>query len=336
MLVGDFDGDTNADLFVLSSVGIGNGNNGSATPHILYGDGKFGFQDTKPIASTDEVIYRVGDLNSDGRSDLYMMGTGGLHTYYGQGNRTLASYVQSTIYGGDFSPMSMADFNDDGRNDLVAIDSNYTSTFLVFFLAGANPGEFEYQTWNIPNAQFVSVDATGTQSYPVVGDFNRDGKPDWAYMGHTASNGGTSIAYTGLNSTENGLWSDCDYPHTQRGINLCSPALIAGSTVNFDATAHSLGDLRKIELWVDGKKLGEQYHTWEGNGFFNLTRILMRERTTGPTSLPALTILCCNITSRSAFLPVAVRHQQRESTYAGQRTERTLTQRQFSWMQPRT
>ena len=40
--------------------------------------------------------------------------------------------------------------------------------------------------------------------------------------------------------------------------------------MNFDATAHSLGDLRKIELWVDGKKLGEQYHTWEGNGFFNL------------------------------------------------------------------
>ena len=223
LLVGDFDGDTNADLFVLSSVGIGNGNNGSATPHILYGDGKFGFQDTKPIASTDEVIYRVGDLNSDGRSDLYMMGTGGLHTYYGQGNRTLASYVQSTIYGGDFSPMSMADFNDDGRNDLVAIDSNYTSTFLVFFLAGANPGEFEYQTWNIPNAQFVSVDATGTQSYPVVGDFNRDGKPDWAYMGHTASNGGTSIAYTGLNSTENGLWSDCDYPPRSAALTYARP-----------------------------------------------------------------------------------------------------------------
>ena len=24
-----------------------------------------------------------------------------------------------------------------------------------------------------------------------------------------------------------------------------------------------------MELWVDGKKLGEQYHTWEGNGYFN-------------------------------------------------------------------
>jgi hypothetical protein len=105
-------------------------------------------------------------------------------------------------------------------------------------------------------------------SPPVVGDFNHDGKPDWTF---TDSTGSASPVYTGLNETVNGLWSNCDYPSSQRGINLCSPAIVSGSTVNFNATAHSLSDLRKMELWVDGKKLGEQYHTWKGNGFLNMS-----------------------------------------------------------------
>jgi len=261
LVVGDFDGDGNADLGVMASVGIGNGNTGLLTPHILYGDGKFGFQDTTPIASRSETPYQVGDLNSDGKSDLYSIDTGGLNTYYGQSNRTLSHYTQATIWGGQFSDASMADFNDDGHIDLVAMSQNDTNTFLVFYLATGTPGQFEYQTWNVPTAN------TAGPPYPVAGDFNRDGKPDWAFVGATST--GNTIAYTGLNETPGDLWSNCDYPRAQRGINLCSPAVVSGTTVNFNATAHSLGDLRKMELWVDGQKLGEQYHTWEGNGFFN-------------------------------------------------------------------
>jgi hypothetical protein len=162
----------------------------------------------------------------------------------------------------------MADFNDDGRNDLVAMVRNDTSSFLVFYLATSTPGQFEYQTWNVPNA------GNGELPNVVAGNFNHDGKPDWAYVGLTNAQNepaGYSIAYAGLNATDVGLWSNCDYPSTQRGINLCSPAIVSGSTVNLNATAHSLGDLRKMEPWVDGKKLGEQYHTWEGNGFLNMS-----------------------------------------------------------------
>ncbi|KAA6457627.1 VCBS repeat-containing protein [Acidobacteria bacterium AB60] len=266
LLVGDFDNDGNADLGVMASVGIGNGNSGSMTPHILYGNGNFGFQDTTPISSTSEVVYRVGDLNGDGKSDLYSMDVGGLNTYYGLSGRTFLHRTQASIWGGVFSEASMADFNDDGHNDLVAITRNYTSTFLVFYLATGTLGQFEYQVWNVPNAASVPVGASGTVALPVVGDFNHDGKPDWALLGHTTS--GSTIAYTGVNETAGELWSNCDYPRAQRGINLCSPAVVSGPTVNFTATAHALEPLRNIQLWVDGKKLGEQSHTWEGNGWF--------------------------------------------------------------------
>jgi hypothetical protein len=54
----------------------------------------------------------------------------------------------------------------------------------------------------------------------------------------------------------------------------CSPVVSSGSTVNFNATANSFGQLRKIELWVDGKKLDEQHHTWEGKAWFNYSSTL--------------------------------------------------------------
>jgi len=264
VLTGDFDGDSNADLTVMTSTGDHNGGYGTMTQHVLYGDGAFAFEDT--ILNTSALglsLLNVGDLNGDGKSDLF---TAGL-TYYGQADRTFASYTQQLPQAGySISSAAIADLNNDGRNDFVAMATTYTSTFVVQFLATASPGQFEIQTWNVPDAIY------GTPP-PVVGDFNHDGKPDWAYIGQTTSSttGTSSIAYTGLNATVGQLWSDCDYPAAGRDINLCSPALNSDGTVNFNATAHSFGDLRKMELWVDGKKLGEQYHTWEGNGYFNLS-----------------------------------------------------------------
>jgi hypothetical protein len=271
VLTGDFDGDTNADLAVNLNTGSANGMSvGSSTVHVLYGDGNFGFADTIPISNGDVPQLLAGDLNSDGKSDLYSIGSL-MQTWYGQGDRTFAAYSQqlpAASYVHTSQPM--ADFNDDGLNDLVTMATTYTSSFVTLLLAKPEPGQFEVQTWNVSNA-------TADGPVPVVGDFNHDGKPDWAYIGQSAT--GTygnmlSIPYSGLNATVGQLWSDCDYPTAGRGINLCSPAVTSGSTVNFNATAHSFGDLRKIEVWVDGTKLGEQYHTWEGNAWFNFSSTL--------------------------------------------------------------
>jgi VCBS repeat protein/Big-like domain-containing protein/FG-GAP repeat protein len=278
MLTGDFDGDTNADLVVEASQGTSEGSPGATTVYVLYGDGNFSFAQTTPINTGGAPPLNTADLNSDGKSDLFSVGgTFGndtLYTWYGQGDRTFASYTQTLPEGGYYaSTKPVADFNDDGINDIIVTAENYTSSFLVFLLGTPTPGQFDIQTWNTPTPLVVPFEGFGDYALPVAGTFTEGEKPDWAYV-VIASTGTSSTAYTGINGTVGQLWSDCDYPSAGRRINLCSPAIQSGSSVNFNATAHSFGNLRKMELWVDGTKLGEQYNTWEGNAFFNFNTTL--------------------------------------------------------------
>ena len=280
LLTGDFDGDTNADLAAEISAGSQNGESlGATTVHVLYGDGNLGFNDTIPINNPNSLgQLNVGDLNSDGKSDLVSIGSTML-TWYGQWGRTFASYSQQIApaeYRTSFQPM--ADFNNDGLNDLVATAQTYTDSFLVFLLATPTPGQFDVQTWNTPPYLSAPIGGSGIVSLPVAGNFNRnDEKPDIAYIAYTGPESyaiDTSVPYVGLNATVGQLWSNCDYPSSGNGISLCSPALMSGNQVNFNATAHSNRDLRKLEVWVDGTKLGEQYNTWEGNAYFSLSATL--------------------------------------------------------------
>jgi hypothetical protein len=79
---------------------------------------------------------------------------------------------------------------------------------------------------------------------------------------------------TALDTTSSGNWGGCGYPGKGEGIHLCTPASGAttSSTVSFKASANSFGQLRKIELWVDGSKVAEQWHTWENWGWFNVSK----------------------------------------------------------------
>jgi hypothetical protein len=272
ILTGDFDGDTNADLVVEVDSGTESGYEpGATTVDVLYGDGNFGFDATTPITENYSLgPLNAGDLNSDGKSDLFSVGGSAILTWYGQGDRTFASYSQTLPTAGYAAgTMPIADFNGDGLNDIVVMAQTYTSSFLVFLLGTPSPGQFDVQTWNLPNPPATNGLYT---SLPVAGNFKSiDEKPDWAIIVPSSSSDSNSIAYAGLNGTVAQLWSDCPYPAAGNGISLCSPAISSGSTVNFNATAHSFGDLRKMEVWVDGTKLGEQYNTWEGNAWFSLS-----------------------------------------------------------------
>lgn len=288
LLTGDFDGDTNADLVAEVDAGTPNGQNSGATAvHVLYGDGNLGFDDTIPITEPSSLgQLNVGDLDSDGKSDLVSIGSTML-TWYGQWGRTFASYSQQ-IAPAEYiaSSQPMADFNNDGRNDFVVMARTYTDSFLVFLLATPTPGQFDVQTWNTPLQMGASVGGSGIDSLPVVGNFKRnDEKPDIAYIAYTGPESyaiNTSVPYVGLNATVGALWSNCPYPASGNSIgiaypasgnriSLCSPALMSGNQVNFNASAHSNRDLRKMEVWVDGTKLGEQYNTWESNAYFSLS-----------------------------------------------------------------
>jgi hypothetical protein len=138
--------------------------------------------------------------------------------------------------------------------------------------------QFTTQTWTLP--QYTNL------SNPVLGVFNRDNKPDIALVQYNSA--GDSVITTELNGKANGVWSNCPYPVQGRGISLCSPVHFsltgfgfATSPVDFSAAAVSYGQIRKMELWVDGKKLSEQYSVWGNDAFFHYTATLAPGRHLG-------------------------------------------------------
>ena len=268
MVLGDFDADGNADIALTTTTSNqATGDVTSTTVHVLYGEGNFLFTNTAPFNIASQIEMNSGDLNGDGRTDLfaYDIYNYRLDTLYGEKGRTFATYTQDiphTSYSfSQYMPaLSMADFNDDGRMDLVTTITIGGKIYELFFLAGTSPGQFTTQTWNVFS---YSSDIADTEA--VVADFNRDNKPDFALVHNWAS----ATINTGLNKTINGNWDNCSYPSKGNAIHLCSPAGSSTSTVNFSAASNSWGQLRKMELWVDGKKLAEQHHAWEGHAYFN-------------------------------------------------------------------
>lgn len=273
LLLGDFDSDDNADLAIATTTGNSDGGIASTAVHVLYGNGDFTFDDTTEVNFAGPLQINAGDLNGDGSTDLFAIDPNGyrLDTYYAQPGRTFATYttaIPQAPYGGSnyMGTPAMADFNDDGHMDLVVTvaSGDAAKVYMMFFLAGANPGEFTTQTWNVLSYTTVSY-----QTAPVVADFNGDSKPDFAIVQYFGP--GSTTIYTGLNATSHGLWSNCAYPTEGRGISVCAPAGSSTAPTNFNATARSYGQLRKMELWVDGTKLAEQHNVWEGNAFFNFS-----------------------------------------------------------------
>jgi hypothetical protein len=267
-VLGDFDADGNADMALTTTTSNqATGDVSSTTIHVFYGEGNFLFTDTTPFHIASQIEMNSGDLNSDGRTDLfaYDMNNYRLDTFYAQSGRTFATYTESiphTSYQfSQYMPaLTMADFNGNGRMDLVTTVAPAGKISEIFFLATTSRGQFTAQTWKVSTYQ-----STTDNTQAVVGDFNRDNKPDFAMVQSWAS----STIHTGLNKTAGGNWGSCPYPHKGQGIALCSPGSSPGNPVNFSAAARSFGELRKMEVWVDGKKLVEQHHAWDGYAYLN-------------------------------------------------------------------
>jgi hypothetical protein len=141
---------------------------------------------------------------------------------------------------------------------------------LQFFLQN-EPGSFTEQTYTVSNS--ISSNE-GLNQLVMVGDFNKDTKPDVAVLygsgvGVSPSAGESIISV--LNTTSSGNWGGCGYPGTSQGIHVCATSGATASPVLFSASSNSFGDLRKMELWVDGKKIAEQHHAWEQKAWFHLS-----------------------------------------------------------------
>lgn len=274
-VTGDFNADNNADVaFITSALCDNDTVQCDVAVHVLYGNGDFGFNDTTPYTSNNGLFLASGDLNGDGTTDLFGYNSvGQLVLMYGQTNKTFSTYYYSDVPSGGVTNLAMADFNGDGHMDLVGYDftdePNSGATFqLAFFLSNGSPGGFTTQLYALPYLQ--------TDTNVVVGNFDNNAKPGVAIVQNPAPSGtGNSTIDAIINETTGGNWGGCPYPKAGQGISLCSPT--DGSSANpvaFRASANSFGDIRKFELWVDGKKIEEEHHSWGQFAWFDLSTTL--------------------------------------------------------------
>jgi VCBS repeat protein len=171
IVAGDFNGDGKLDLAVTNETG----NNVS----IMLGDGhgNFGAPTNFATGETPEFI-AVGDLNGDGKLDLAVAnaaeGTGTVSVLFGKGDGTFQSAVSLATNGSESAGIAIADFNGDGKPDIVV--ANFASGSVSVFL-GNGHGSFQ--------GAISSPVVAGVASAPfalAAGDFNGDGKTDLAVI----------------------------------------------------------------------------------------------------------------------------------------------------------
>jgi hypothetical protein len=263
--IGDFDGDGKADVYSVD-------NNYGSTNQILYGDGTGHF--TPAPSFGEDAFFVPYDLNGDGRMDLvgapFDFSINGskyynlVRVYYGNANRTFTkrdiTLANCTGLGG-FPPI-VADFNGDGINDMAiaeAADCQGNGPFTMNMLLGNSDGSYQHE-----QVLFSST----FQIYPVdTIRIDRDSKPDFA----------VTYAYSPINSelfvnTTPGGFPSCSPPNSATGITLCAPtsSVDPSSPVTFRVGASNQTSGRKVEVWVDGKKMSEQLkHTFSYYSFLD-------------------------------------------------------------------
>ena len=163
--VADFDGDGNLDVVVTNPGASPNAGSGN-TVLVLLGDGTGELGAAKAFTvGTNPLSLVVGKFNADSILDLAVMSNDGVSILLGDGAGGFVPHVNLT--GGDFveQGIASADFNGDGKLDLVDTQGIWL---------GDGTGNF---------GPHIQLDVQVNSHSVAVGDFDADGKPDLAFTG---------------------------------------------------------------------------------------------------------------------------------------------------------
>jgi hypothetical protein len=264
--IGDFDGDGNLDILTQFNT-YGN------TIQVAYGDGQGHFQVANSFG--DNAVYQPYDVNGDGKMDLlgepFDFSINGSTYYkdvrimYGNANRTFtqADIPLKQCNGGALQPAA-ADVNGDGIIDLIvteASDCNGSAPYSYNVMYGTGNGTYK------PEQKVYSNTDYGTVSVLRV---NQDTRPDFYFCGESSYGSGDTTGVFFTNPLA-GNFPKCTPPNAGTGIHFCSPAsgsdVTSPVTFSVGASNQALG--RKVEVWIDGKKVGEQLTGWSHYSFLD-------------------------------------------------------------------
>jgi hypothetical protein len=187
-ITGDFDGDGGTDYARLGSTGaflfFENANRTFSRGFQSYVD------DPVPldfgIPSPWQTV--TGDFNGDGRTDYARLGATGAFLFVGNADRSFTRHFQSYVDDPvplDFGAPSIwqsitGDFDGDGRTDYARLGA--TDAWLFF---GNADGTFRRELQSYVDDPVPLDFGLPSPWRPITGDFNGDGKTDYARLGAT-------------------------------------------------------------------------------------------------------------------------------------------------------
>jgi hypothetical protein len=168
----DMDGDGDLDLLVASMGYVFPNNDRIGTLFLLENDGHQNFRTRALLENTDRITdVRTADFNGDGRRDLALAqfgyDQGSVAWLENTGPGTFKRHVLLELSGA--INVGIADFNRDGKPDIVALVSQQWEEVHYFENTG---GQFRRKRiWGSTNEDYGCSGLT-------VGDVNGDGQPD--------------------------------------------------------------------------------------------------------------------------------------------------------------
>jgi hypothetical protein len=251
--VGDFNKDGKVDIAVLQQQEL----------NAWFGNGNFTFEQHRLAEFPQANDMNTGDLNQDGFTDILIStfdggstgsaSTGGVlaflgtptHNFVSQNAILSSNFSGSSATYGSPSEMIAADVNGDGINDIVALDDDASSQNGVYIWLGTATGGFQ------PTPVRFIYTTDRNKVAMVAGDFNRDGKIDFA-----ATLLGNSTMEVLLNATPRAA---CQKNASDPSMTVCQPqeATFSNSPLHIVAKGTSSKTVTDINVYVDNVLKGQ-------------------------------------------------------------------------------